>query len=65
MERSLPGKSIPLMMEKFREGFIWSSSQNELTYAKFDPVQKDLIFEPILIKSPGIGGNLSIKPLKN
>lgn len=53
------------MIEKFREGFIWSSSQNELTYAKFDPVQKDLTFEPILIKSPGIGGNLSIKPLKN
>lgn len=53
------------MIEKYKEGFIWSSASNELTYAKFDTVQKDLVFELISIKSPGIGGNLSIKPLKN
>jgi len=36
-----------------------------LTFAKYDPEQKDLVFETISIKSPGIGGNLSIKPLKD
>ncbi len=53
------------MIERYKEGFIWASAQNELTYAKFDKVQKDLVFETISLHSPGIGGNLSIKALKN
>jgi hypothetical protein len=65
LEKSLPGKSIPFMIERYKEGFIWASTQNELTYAKMDKTQKDLVFETISLKSPGIGGNLSIKPLKN
>jgi hypothetical protein len=51
------------MIERYREGFIWSSASNELTYGRFDKDQKDLIFETIPITSPGIGGNLSIKAL--
>lgn len=51
--------SSPHCLEAYKNGFVYASKNGELTYVTF--INDEPKAEAIAIKSPGVGGNFSIK----
>lgn len=60
-ELALSTKSMPHILENYKDGIVYPAESNKLVYLQYDFDTHKLNQQFIDIKSLGIGGNLSLK----